>query len=288
MKIAVIILNYNSSAYCRKCIGFLKSQKGVELEIIVVDNCSREDDRENIGELCKDQECTFIAHKENRGYSAGNNIGLRYAADNGYEYAVIVNPDMEFPQSECFKKLVDLMEKDKTIAVCSSDIITPDINGIHQNPQYCCGILEELFWPLQYLKNYKTKMYPVTDWRKSGYCEMLTGCFLMVRISFLKQVNFLDEKVFLYCEESILSKMVIRNGAKMYYFKDAIAIHHHINNEKGDPQKNLAILLKSKKYYFSNYCEYNKFLLSIVLVSGKIHNYFLCCFLRIRNNYRYK
>ena len=137
MKVSIIILNYNSSADCRKCIGYLKQQKGVELEIIVVDNCSRKSDCEIIKELCEEHGCTFIANKENRGYSAGNNIGLRYAAEHGYEYAVIVNPDMEFPQSECFQKLVDLMEKDKTIAVCSSDIVTPDINGVHQNPQYC-------------------------------------------------------------------------------------------------------------------------------------------------------
>lgn len=26
------------------------------------------------------------------------NIGLRYAANKGYEYALIANPDMEFPQ----------------------------------------------------------------------------------------------------------------------------------------------------------------------------------------------
>ena len=43
MKVAVIVLNYNSSTDCRKCISDLKRQEGVELEIIIVDNCSRED-----------------------------------------------------------------------------------------------------------------------------------------------------------------------------------------------------------------------------------------------------
>ena len=41
MKVAVIILNYNSSADCCKCVADLKRQEGVELEIIIVDNCSR-------------------------------------------------------------------------------------------------------------------------------------------------------------------------------------------------------------------------------------------------------
>ena len=33
MKVAVIVLNYNSSADCRKCVADLKQQEGLELEI---------------------------------------------------------------------------------------------------------------------------------------------------------------------------------------------------------------------------------------------------------------
>ena len=38
--IPVILLNYNSLADCRECVADLKSQEGVELEIVIVDNCS--------------------------------------------------------------------------------------------------------------------------------------------------------------------------------------------------------------------------------------------------------
>ena len=63
MKVAVIVLNYNSSADCRKCISDLKRQEGVELEIIIVDNCSREDDALAAKSLAAEQGCTFIAAK---------------------------------------------------------------------------------------------------------------------------------------------------------------------------------------------------------------------------------
>ena len=43
MKVPVILLNYNSSADCRKCVADLQRQEGVELEIIIVDNCSRKE-----------------------------------------------------------------------------------------------------------------------------------------------------------------------------------------------------------------------------------------------------
>ena len=83
MNVPVILLNYNSSADCTKCVSDLKRQEGVELEIIIVDNCSREDDALAVEQLAKAEGCTFIAAKENRGYNAGNNLGLRYATGRG-------------------------------------------------------------------------------------------------------------------------------------------------------------------------------------------------------------
>ena len=43
MKVPVILLNYNSSADCCKCVADLKRQEDVVLEIIIVDNCSRKE-----------------------------------------------------------------------------------------------------------------------------------------------------------------------------------------------------------------------------------------------------
>ena len=95
MKVAVIILNYNSSADCRKCVADLKQQEGVELEIIIVDNCSRKEDALAVAQLATAEGCTFIAAKENRGYNAGNNIGLRYTIEILKNY--IVDSYVEIP-----------------------------------------------------------------------------------------------------------------------------------------------------------------------------------------------
>ena len=93
MRLAIVILNYNSSVDCRKCIGFLQRQEGIETEVVVVDNCSCSDDRNAVETLCAESGATFIASAENRGYNAGNNIGLRYAAENGYDCAMQLDAD---------------------------------------------------------------------------------------------------------------------------------------------------------------------------------------------------
>ena len=254
-KIATIILNYNSSADCRKCIGYLKAQQGVEQEIVVVDNCSQENDRKAVELLCKEQGCTFIANSENKGYNAGNNVGLRYAAEKGYEFALIANPDMEFPQSNYLATLLAKMQEDEDIVVCGSDIIGAD--GIHQSPMGKDGNWRGSFgWVKDIFgnKNKKNDAYKFIDNHKeSHYCHKVSGCCFMIRISFLKSINFFDEKVFLYCEEAILSRQIELAGKRMYYLATAQAVHRHVKNEKGDPVKRFKTWGKSRCYFIDLY-----------------------------------
>lgn len=268
MKVAVIILNYNSSADCRKCIGFLKMQVNVDQEIVVVDNCSRDEDRIAVEKLCKEQGCTFIANSENRGYSAGNNIGLRYAAEKGYEYALIANPDMEFPQEDYLKKLIEIMMNDQNIAVCASDII--NTNGAHQNPMRESNYWEEFLWPLTAYKNRKNDMWYVEDYTKSSYCEKISGCCFFIRISFLKKIDFLDEGTFLYCEEPILAKQVNNVGMRIYYCAEIQAVHRHIKSEKGNVKKRMQLLFQSRSYYLSKYSGYNPIQLMFLNLSRSV------------------
>lgn len=254
MKIAIIILNYNSSCDCHKCIGYLKQQQDVELEIVVVDNCSCNEDRKAVEMLCKEQGCTFIANNENKGYNAGNNIGLRYAAEKGYEFALIANPDMEFPQDQYLATLLAKMIEEENIVVCSSDIIGGD--GIHQSPMNKDGNWRSSFGWIKEIfgKKIKSDAYDFIDnCSESHYCHKVSGCCFMIKISFLKDINFFDEKVFLYCEEAILSRQVEIAGKRMYYLATAQAVHRHVKNEKGDPIKRFKTWGKSRCYFIDSY-----------------------------------
>ncbi len=254
MKIAQIILNYNSSSDCRKCISFLQQQEGVEIEIVVVDNCSsREGEQETIRQLCQELNCTFIAAEANRGYNAGNNIGLCYASEKGYKYALIANPDMEFPQVDYLKRMVDKMEEDEQIVVCGSDIVTPE--GVHQNPMMRDGDWRSSFgWISDLFKKKKSDTYTFIDcYQESHYCAKVSGCCLLVRMDFMQSIGFFDENVFLYCEEAILSRQVEYAGKRMYYISDIQAVHRHIKSEKGNPIKRFRVWRDSRIYYINRY-----------------------------------
>lgn len=274
MKVAVIILNYNSADDCQKCVSFLKRQEGVELELVLVDNCSPDGDK--VEALCREQECTFIASPKNRGYNAGNNIGLRYAAEKGYKYALIANPDMEFPQTDYVNRLVEVMSQDEEIAIVGSDIITPE--GIHQNPK----IRKNLNWrnSFDWVKLLFPKSKPhsnIPEWvinpQFSQFCTCLNGCCFLIRMSFLKGINFFDEDTFLYGEEPILGRQVELAGKKLFYTTTTYAIHNHKKNKEGNRSFCFTHWKHSKLIYISKYSHLNFFDKSIAKLST--HLYFL-------------
>ncbi|MBR5824610.1 MAG: glycosyltransferase family 2 protein, partial [Paludibacteraceae bacterium] len=259
MKIAAIILNYNSAADTEKCIEFLQKQKlNEELHVIVVDNslpdyrlqitdytqlsttekqshlcqsveqCSKqglerayqkkekreyrqagldyakhsEKNQKDLCNLWEKKQIEFIRAEENRGYSAGNNIGLRRAVELGCEYVLVVNPDMEIVDPYYIEKLVAVMQADEDVVVAATDIVTPE--GIHQNPMLPDGNWRTSFgWVTSLLRPQKrAEAYDfIGDYAVSGYCAKVSGCCLMLRCSFLQEIGYFDEYPFLYCEE---------------------------------------------------------------------------------------
>lgn len=271
MKVAVIILNYNSSDDCRKCISFLKRQQGVDLEIIVVDNNSSDGDKVRV--LCEQEKCTFIQSYENRGYNAGNNVGLRYAAEKGYEYALIANPDMEFPKSDYVLKLVSAINQNSDIVVVGSDIIGND--GKHQSPMFRDGNWTTSFgWITGIFKRKKQDTYDFIDnYSESHYCYKVSGCCLLIRMDFIKQIGFFDEYPFLYCEEAILSRQVEKARKKMFYTADAKAVHRHISSAKGNPIKRFRQWKRSRIYFINKYSRDNWFGKKIAILSISFYAY---------------
>lgn len=254
-KIATILLNYNSSADCRKCVGFLQAQRGIELEIVIVDNCSQAGDRAAVAQLCEECGATFLPVSENKGYNAGNNVGLRYAAEKGYQYALIANPDMEFPHPDYLAKLVAQAEEQPDVVVWGTDIVTPE--GIHQNPMMRDGNWRSSFgWIREMLfrKKEKKEAYDFIDRHdENHYCAKVSGCCLLVRINFIKEIGYFDEYPFLYCEEAILSQQVEQAGKHMYYMADLQAVHRHIASAKGNPIPRFQQWRRSRLYFIRQY-----------------------------------
>lgn len=71
MKISVIAIFYNSSAYIKKCIQSILDQQDVFIELIAVDDCSTDDTLKLLQEYAIiDDRIKIIKHQKNRGIAA--------------------------------------------------------------------------------------------------------------------------------------------------------------------------------------------------------------------------
>lgn len=249
-KVAAIILNYNSAKDTINCARLLM-QQNEKPTIIVIDNNSQSDDIEEVKKELGN-EIILIENKNNAGYSAGNNIGMKRAIEEGCQYALITNPDVEIRDRETVKKAVEALEKDFNIAMLGPDVI--DIDGIHQNPRRDLNFFEDVFWPISLLlfKIKKQNRY-VVNFEASGYYHEVVGCCFFVNLERMQDIDFYDENVFLYSEEPIISARIKQAGFKVYYLKDIQVKHNHIEEEKKDKKKRIDIFMDSRKYYIENY-----------------------------------
>ena len=80
MDLSIIIVNYNTFALTKDTINsILRYSYPFTVEIIVVDNNSTDDSLKNLKKYFKGKNVRFIESKENNGFAAGNNQGIKEA-----------------------------------------------------------------------------------------------------------------------------------------------------------------------------------------------------------------
>ena len=267
MRVVAVILNYNSSEDCEKCISYLKKQDYDDLGIIVVDNASNKDDQEKIKKICDGANVEVIFNKENTGYAAGNNVGLKKAVEDGADWSLIINPDVELKEQNYISYMMEKISENSSLAMAASSVVLPD--GRLQNPQKENSYLYETLWILKHKNKTKNANWNVVD-QDTKFCEKVSGCCFFINSEFLKEIGYLDENTFLYCEESILGKQATKCNRKILYINDIKAFHNHTEKQDGDIFAKNKIHLKSRRYYLRKYSGYKFIKLWVALCANKL------------------
>lgn len=124
-KVLTIIVTYNGMKWIDSCISSVRNSS-VPSDIFIVDNGSTDGTIEWIFNHTK-EDVIFRPSAENLGFGRANNIGLKYALENGYEYVYLLNQDAWiFPDT--FEKLISDLEADHSIGIISPMQMTADIS----------------------------------------------------------------------------------------------------------------------------------------------------------------
>lgn len=249
--VAVIILNYitwqETLAEVAALAGVLGDRPH---EIIVVDNCSPNESAQRLAEAAPGR-FTFLRSDRNGGYAAGNNIGLRYAVQQGHRYSWVLNNDIEFPEQDVLEKMLKVFEKAEDIAVVSPDVYSPEGYLFNRDAKRWS------FWDMTFGMFRYRALGRAEEEAKKGwlYAYRPQGCCMLLDNEKAARADFMDEHTFLYYEEVILSERLLQKDLRCACCSDTRIIHNHSYTVRKTLSKLRYVRsnLKSYDYYLKQY-----------------------------------
>lgn len=257
-KTAAILLNYNSWQETIAHITCLRVEMTKdELGIIVIDNASSDGSDGQLRKRASELDYIYITAEKNHGYAVGNNIGLRYALENGFSYAWVMNSDIVIEDvRQTLSKLLDGFKRNYSVAVINPDIV--DGAGHPYNRDAVRPSVLDLTFGMPYYKK-KGRVLKC----KNGYAYVYRpqGCCMLLDLKKVAEVDFLDENTFLYMEELILAERFLRKGYRCACCSDVKVIHHDGSTVKRSaPSVYIRkVRAKSFRYYLEEYRDFNPF-----------------------------
>jgi GT2 family glycosyltransferase len=222
--VSVVIVSWNTRELLRKCIESVLAESGdMVTEVIVVDNDSRDGSALMVCQAFPS--VTLIANSRNRGFAAANNQGI--AASTG-KYILLLNSDT-IVLDGAIARAVHLMSDDA--AVLGVRVLNPD-----GSLQPTCFMYPS---PLNMLlsSTYLYKLFPrsrffgrerMTWWDRDDtrQVDVVTGCFMLLRREAIEAVGPMDERFFIYAEETDWCYRFRKAGWKVMFTPDAEIIHY--------------------------------------------------------------
>jgi GT2 family glycosyltransferase len=184
----------------------------------------------------------YIFNNKNVGFGAGHNIALKKVLSNGNSaYHIILNPDVYF-EVGAVSKLYAFMESDKQVGLITPKVLYPD-----GRLQPLCKLLPSPFTLfsrrfLQFNPFWINRLNHWYEMRFTGYDKVmevpfLSGCFMFLRVDSLRQVGLFDERIFLYTEDTDLTRRIHKHY-RTIFFPEAVIYHY---NQRGS-YKSVVIL----------------------------------------------
>ncbi len=219
MKLAVILVNYNGKQYNDACIESLLKQRGVcETKIILVDNASQDDSMRMIEEhFGGDSRIETIYLDDNYGFSYANNIGIRRAGEWGADYVLLLNNDTEAEEDFISSLLLGAdRHPDSVIApkICYSD--RRDILWS------AGGAVSPLIRKVRHIGLDQKDAGQFDAERRIGFA---TGCCLLLPKKVIERAGLLDERFFLYYEDTEYCFRLQKMGIGIWYCPQAKLYH---------------------------------------------------------------
>lgn len=242
--LVVSIINFNSNDQTLDCLNSIEksSLKDINLQVIVIDNNSVIPFSFSQN-FIKNINCRIIRNSDNKGFSGGHNIGIKFALEQNADYILILNNDTIVDRN-LFKKLLDTAEQNDKIGLLSPKIYFSPGSEFHKD-RYQKRELGKIIWYAGGDMDWKNLIgihrgvdeVDTGQFDKKGATDFTTGACMLIKRKVMEEIGFFDERYFLYYEDADINERVRRKGYLIYYMPDAVLWHNNAGSAGGSGSK---------------------------------------------------
>lgn len=219
-RVAAIILNYRRAEATLDCLAALSSTKGVDLDLLVVDNASGDGSEEAIRKARPD--VGLIQTGSNLGYAGGMNAGLRRVVDEGlHDFVLLINSDT-LVDPDAVRTLVGSLDGDPSAGAAAGTIY---YHPARDRVWYAGGMIT-------YRRAHAITHRVVPEDRRAAHVSFVTGCALMLRVAAVRTAGMFNEEYFMYLEDVDLSRRLLASGFTLLYVPGARFFHRMEEDEQ--------------------------------------------------------
>lgn len=193
-KVSIVVPVYNTEKYLTRCLESIKKQTLTEIEIIIVDDGSKENCSALCDKLASEDRRIKVIHKENQGLGYARNTGLDAASG---EYVGFVDSD-DYIEPEMYESMYNTASKNNSDLVVSG-ICFVGGNTFGKDGEYVKKTYfdtDTLFQGKESMKNLMLGVAGALPHEKDDSRYGASVCKNLFRLSVIKENNlkFLSER----------------------------------------------------------------------------------------------
>jgi GT2 family glycosyltransferase len=264
MLLDIIIVNWNSGKLLSECVESVIHSRPADLgyRILVLDNASADNSLEMLPES---EKIGVIRINENLGFGAACNIGFK---NSDSEYILLLNPDT-LVEPDVLSDSLTFMQNQPDISVMGIQLHDRNDKVAHSCSRL--PVARRYLWEILGLSKFFPRVFiPPTimrDWNHltSRYVDHVIGAYMLIRRSMLEEIDYFDERFFMYLEDLDLSNRAQQHGFKIFYNAEINALHEGGGISGQVKSKRLFYSLQSRLKYCSKYFSRTDFIFVLFL-----------------------
>jgi len=248
--LSIIIVNWNSKEYLRKCIASILSEThGIEFEIVVIDNASFDGSDQMLRETYT--QVRFIQSEKNLGFAKANNAAFH---ESHGRHVLFLNPDTELI-GPAINILLDSLKRLPNAGVVGCRLLNGDktvqTSCIQAFPtilsQFLDSDLLRTIWPKSPLWG-NAPLFG--EWKGPKEVEAISGACMMMKRGVFEQVDFFSEAYFMYGEDVDLCHKIMQAGHINYYVPSASIVHFGGGSTQRRPGDFSVVIMRESRMRF--------------------------------------